>query len=131
MTVTDGPSAQYTLAIQEGQRAFYARVCLQIRSTHPDEPDPAVTVGVNVDARWHVAVRFGVFYALEQVSRESGHIRSSRPHVSVTEVDWQPFDSTAMTVFFATVQATWKGLGFTPQRPPRLDPSSADYVIPN
>jgi hypothetical protein len=131
MTVTDGASAQYTLAIQEGQRAFYARVCVQIRSARPDEPDSAVTVGADVDAQWHDAVRFGVCYALEQASRESRHVSSSRPRVSVTEVDWQPFDSTAMTVFFATVQATWKGLGFTPQQPPRLDPSSAEYVIPS
>jgi hypothetical protein len=123
-----GEACEFELAKQIGHHAFYAKVTI-IVSPQVKGSDCLISIDSEVDRRWHSAVSFGIEYAWERVRRESAEAHSVA--VQVIAVDWQPSDSTMMTVAFSAAHALWKALKHTPGAPPELDALSGRFSFPN
>lgn len=119
---------EYMLAKQVGNRAFFARVAMEVSSSS-NGSNLIVSIDPAIESRWHSAVSFGIEYAWELLVREITIMPSVA--VRVISVDWQPADSTMMTVAFASANALWEALKFRPARTPQLDVSSGTFIFPN
>ena len=118
----------HMLERQVGSHAFFAKVILSI-SQSTDNADLAINIDPAVDPRWHSAVSFGIEYAWAQLDRE--RLRMPSVLARVTSVEWQPADSTKMTVAFASANAMWETLKHRPDRMPTFDASAGWFIFPN
>jgi len=123
-----GDTVEYVLAKQVGDRAFFAKVTLVV-SPSVDEAGLDITIDPTVDQRWHSAVSFGIEYGWERLGRERVDMPSVRVHVAA--VEWQPSDTTLMTVAFAAANAIWKALKHRPAKEPQLDVASGSFIFSN
>src|SRR4051812_41176460 len=118
MSSMNSRSGTFVLAQQVDARAFFAGVTVEVSSSSGLR-QPRVVIDSDVDPRWHSAVRFGVAYAWAQLAHDEPNLTPGV--VRVTSVEWQPSDSTDMTIVFASANALWESLGRKPRETPTLD----------
>lgn len=120
-------SADYTVAVQHGNLAYYAKVSMNVASEEPGtglqiDMDPAI------DQRWSTALLFGIEYAAGCFRRAAA--AQSKIKVKVTNVGWQLSDTTNISMALAAIHAFWKAVEFSPDRGPVLDLPRRQFCLP-
>ena len=123
-------NAEYVLAKQSGDAAFYAAVEVQVDVVAITERTQALDISPpsNAPADWCRAVEFGIHYAGEHLPRSQRF--GKKYAVTVISIKGHPVDTTLIVIAFAAAKAFWKAVGSDGPAGFELDVSARVFHVP-
>src|SRR5215212_617580 len=94
----------YKLAVQKGQKAYFAYVKLAVE--HTDSYGLKIDFDPLFACNWQTSVQFGIEYAWEHAPTQSLDFKGI--NVFVSRIEGQAVDTTSIVVAFVAIKALWK-----------------------
>jgi hypothetical protein len=118
----------YKLAVQNGQRAFYAQVSLQFEIVDNLQSQDWIIFDASVKPEWHLAAKFGVEYAW-------GHLRKYFPSskfikIKVYEIRDMEIDTSLICVAYSAALALFNAAEIESVLKPTFDPEQGVFLFP-
>ncbi|MBI5547147.1 MAG: hypothetical protein HY901_24975 [Deltaproteobacteria bacterium] len=117
-------SGEFSLALQEGSRGYYAFVRLEVLI---ERQGSGVVLEFAVPSEWRAGVEFGVRYAFERILDPA---ERGRVLIRVTEIRGHAVDTTEVVAAYAAAFALWRAFGREPARLPSLDAAAGIFQFP-
>jgi hypothetical protein len=116
----------YRLAVQKGQKSYFAHVKLTVE--HTDSYELKVDFDPLFACNWQVSAQFGIEYAWEHAPTQSLDFKGI--NVLVSGIEGYAVDTTSIVVAFVAMKALWKALDLSLEIIPVLDEEKGIFMIP-
>jgi hypothetical protein len=113
----------FSLAVQEGRRACYAKVTLRVER---DARGSGVELDFGPADGWKAGLQFGVAWAHERTSTPEG----SHATVQVTHFRGYLVDTTEIVVAYVAAQAFYAAIGQPPPADLHFDVATGRFTFP-